>query len=235
MPTPPATHTTATIDAIFQHLCHVINYLANQDSPKDNSTDQTSTADAFSLLLICDADINDSLLTPLKQTFNQIKVRASTATDFVNAAFDSRYNLSCFIDAQLIDNKQPLIDNTNSTSQPQHTSSASSNTSEVRPDKLKQQQTIAIRLRDLFAQQSVLFISAPKVDAEHKQVNNLNGLGYILTPIDVAHNETNEDAPSANHTKLQCWQFNLYDYKQRPDWLNAKYWANPENFDKYRW
>lgn len=29
--------------------------------------------------------------------------------------------------------------------------------------------------------------------------------------------------------------FNLYDYKQRPDWLNAKYWANPELWDVYRW
>nr|WP_264480642.1 DUF6231 family protein [Psychrobacter sp. I-STPA6b] len=39
--------------------------------------------------------------------------------------------------------------------------------------------------------------------------------------------------PLAQH--LSIWQFNLYDYKYRPDWLNAKYWANPENFDKYRW
>ena len=24
-------------------------------------------------------------------------------------------------------------------------------------------------------------------------------------------------------------------YKQVPDWLNAKFWANPENFGKYWW
>ncbi|WP_420429296.1 DUF6231 family protein [Algiphilus sp.] len=29
--------------------------------------------------------------------------------------------------------------------------------------------------------------------------------------------------------------FNLYDYKHRPDWLNAKHWANPELWDVYRW
>lgn len=34
---------------------------------------------------------------------------------------------------------------------------------------------------------------------------------------------------------LNVWQFNLYDYKPRPNWLNADYWANPENWDKYRW
>lgn len=31
------------------------------------------------------------------------------------------------------------------------------------------------------------------------------------------------------------WQFNILTYKQVPDWLNAKFWANPENWDKYRW
>ncbi|MCF3991384.1 DUF6231 family protein, partial [Pseudomonas aeruginosa] len=25
------------------------------------------------------------------------------------------------------------------------------------------------------------------------------------------------------------------EYKQVPDWLNAKFWANPENFGKYWW
>ncbi|MGV8865199.1 MAG: DUF6231 family protein, partial [Pseudomonas sp.] len=25
------------------------------------------------------------------------------------------------------------------------------------------------------------------------------------------------------------------DYKQVPDWLNAKFWANPENYGKYWW
>ncbi|MHA7835400.1 MAG: DUF6231 family protein [Algiphilus sp.] len=29
--------------------------------------------------------------------------------------------------------------------------------------------------------------------------------------------------------------FNLYDYKHRPDWLNAKHWANPDLWDVYRW
>jgi hypothetical protein len=31
------------------------------------------------------------------------------------------------------------------------------------------------------------------------------------------------------------WQFNILEYKQIPDWLNSRYWANPENFGKYRW
>ena len=43
--------------------------------------------------------------------------------------------------------------------------------------------------------------------------------------------------PAAAHAfgSATLWQFNLYDYKQLPNWLNADYWANPENWDKHRW
>lgn len=34
---------------------------------------------------------------------------------------------------------------------------------------------------------------------------------------------------------VELWQFNLFDYKQLPDWLNSKFWANPENWGKFRW
>ncbi len=34
---------------------------------------------------------------------------------------------------------------------------------------------------------------------------------------------------------FELWQFNLFDYKQVPDWLNSRFWANPEHWDKYRW
>ncbi len=33
----------------------------------------------------------------------------------------------------------------------------------------------------------------------------------------------------------ELWQFNILEYKQIPDWLNSRYWANPENWNKYRW
>ena len=32
-----------------------------------------------------------------------------------------------------------------------------------------------------------------------------------------------------------AWYFSLETYKRTPDWLNNRYWANPEKFDKYRW
>lgn len=34
---------------------------------------------------------------------------------------------------------------------------------------------------------------------------------------------------------LHLFTYDLLDYKQAPDWLNAKFWANPENFGKYWW
>jgi hypothetical protein len=34
---------------------------------------------------------------------------------------------------------------------------------------------------------------------------------------------------------LHLFTYDLHDYKQVPDWLNAKFWANPQNFGKYWW
>ena len=34
---------------------------------------------------------------------------------------------------------------------------------------------------------------------------------------------------------MQVWQFNILTYKHVPDWFNAKFWANPQNWDKFRW
>ena len=38
-----------------------------------------------------------------------------------------------------------------------------------------------------------------------------------------------------NSSDFALWQFNILTYKHVPDWFNSKYWANPENWDKYRW
>ncbi|TBU94700.1 DUF6231 family protein [Phytopseudomonas dryadis] len=34
---------------------------------------------------------------------------------------------------------------------------------------------------------------------------------------------------------LSLFTYDLLEYKQVPDWLNAKFWANPDNFGKYWW
>lgn len=34
---------------------------------------------------------------------------------------------------------------------------------------------------------------------------------------------------------IRYYGFDVSTYKTTPDWLNARYWANPELFDRYRW
>lgn len=38
-----------------------------------------------------------------------------------------------------------------------------------------------------------------------------------------------------NEQVLTLFTYDLLDYKQVPDWLNSRFWANPENFGKYWW
>lgn len=33
----------------------------------------------------------------------------------------------------------------------------------------------------------------------------------------------------------QLYNYAIESYQFPKDWLNSRYWANPENFDKYRW
>ena len=34
---------------------------------------------------------------------------------------------------------------------------------------------------------------------------------------------------------VHLYHYDIYNYKTTPDWLNAKYWANPAMWDKSRW
>lgn len=34
---------------------------------------------------------------------------------------------------------------------------------------------------------------------------------------------------------VDLYHFDIDTYKTTPDWLNSRYWANPDLFDKYRW
>lgn len=33
----------------------------------------------------------------------------------------------------------------------------------------------------------------------------------------------------------RLYYFDIFDYKDAPDWLNSRYWANPRMWDKARW
>lgn len=98
---------------------------------------------------------------------------------------------------------------------------------------LQQYIPLLMRYRDLYAAH-VLIALNDTVDLK----------AYGFTPFDVLSEQNLEDKAinraksSLSDTSLDSatlWQFNLYDYKQLPNWLNADYWANPENWGKSRW
>ncbi|MGL3043896.1 hypothetical protein AY605_07650 [Acinetobacter sp. SFD] len=76
---------------------------------------------------------------------------------------------------------------------------------------------ILVKLRDLFAKRLVV------VSRLHNE-KLLRALGFTQLIDKTAH-----------EADFALWQFNILTYKHVPDWFNSKFWANPENWDKFRW
>lgn len=76
---------------------------------------------------------------------------------------------------------------------------------------------VLVKLRDLMAKRIVV---AAQLDDEKL----LRSLGFTRL---LEHSQQAAD--------FEFWQFNILTYKQVPDWLNARFWANPENWNKFRW
>lgn len=101
------------------------------------------------------------------------------------------------------------------------------------PELLQQYIPLLMRYRDLYA--AHLFIALD---------GTLDLKAYGFTPFDILHEpslemntteQTEQPLSVKSSASARLWQFNLYDYKQLPNWLNADYWANPENWGKNRW
>lgn len=80
-------------------------------------------------------------------------------------------------------------------------------------------ETLIAALRDLYAE-TLYCLADPILWPAVKMV----ALG--LRPIGVYPQPTTQHA---------LYYFDLYDYKRTPDWLNAKFWAHPERWEKARW
>jgi hypothetical protein len=76
---------------------------------------------------------------------------------------------------------------------------------------------ILVKLRDLMAKRIVVLSHI-----EDEQL--LRSLGFTQL-IDRKNEQEN----------LALWQFNILNYKHVPDWFNSKFWANPDNWNKFRW
>ncbi|AGY91941.1 hypothetical protein SPICUR_04820 [Spiribacter curvatus] len=78
------------------------------------------------------------------------------------------------------------------------------------------------RLRDVCASR-VLVIGAPQSGALLGR-QQLIGLGFRRW-----------ETTGEGDDRRRWYEFSLADYKVTPDWLNARHWANPELWDRYRW
>ncbi|MEX0386189.1 DUF6231 family protein [Spiribacter onubensis] len=78
------------------------------------------------------------------------------------------------------------------------------------------------RLRDLHADR-VLVIASGEPDG-HLGRQELIGLGFQRWG-------SSRDPDG----RRRWYEFDIAHYKVTPDWLNARHWANPELWDKYRW
>ncbi|WP_273779095.1 DUF6231 family protein [Acinetobacter sp. GSS19] len=76
---------------------------------------------------------------------------------------------------------------------------------------------LLVKLRDLMAKRIVVVSSL-------QDEKLLRALGFTQLIDKTAHD-----------SDFALWQFNILTYKHVPDWFNSKFWANPENWDKYRW
>ena len=79
-------------------------------------------------------------------------------------------------------------------------------------------QHLLVAARDLLARRVLAFLPEP---AQVAIPSPYIALGYQRLAR-LAHDES-------------AWIFAIHSYKNTPDWLNSRYWAHPENFDRHRW
>ena len=84
-------------------------------------------------------------------------------------------------------------------------------------DNISQGTQVISKLRDLLAER-VLVITCE--NSNSWPIHSMLGFGFKR----IAELKNN-----------QAWGFDIHTYKEVPDWLNAKFWANPQNWGKYWW
>lgn len=85
----------------------------------------------------------------------------------------------------------------------------------------KQALHLLARLRDLHARQVLAFVPIAALGWHEA---DLLALGM------------QRQARYHHHDELmEAWSFDIKTYKAVPDWLNPRFWANPEKWDRFRW
>ena len=92
---------------------------------------------------------------------------------------------------------------------------------------------LMMRYRDLYAAHLLIALDS-SIDLKAYGFTRFDILNEQALKLNDTH-QVDQTEPLLSSVSATLWQFNLYDYKQLPNWLNADYWANPENWDKNRW
>ncbi len=84
--------------------------------------------------------------------------------------------------------------------------------------------TLISRLRDVYCRRLLIAVNTKTPEKQDTvSWHDTDFIAYGLTRL-----KTYQDG--------HClYEYNILNYKNTPDWLNAKNWANPELWGKYRW
>lgn len=99
---------------------------------------------------------------------------------------------------------------------------------------LQQYIPLLMRYRDIYAAH-LLIVLDKAIDLRAYGLTPFDILSEAFLAKDITHQKDTTLLTASSPISPTLWQFNLYDYKQLPNWLNADYWANPENWGKNRW
>ena len=85
-------------------------------------------------------------------------------------------------------------------------------------------QQLLSRLRDQLADTVIACVDTRDAQSADWTIARFIGLGF----------RRSADSRGLD-TPIAIYRYDIHDYKTTPDWLNSRYWANPERWDRDRW
>lgn len=88
---------------------------------------------------------------------------------------------------------------------------------------------IIAQIRDQHAREMLLIVAVDQDQSNQNIESNWQLADFISLGMKLVGEFKQENR------QVQAYYYAVETYKKIPDWLNSKYWANPEMFNKYRW
>ena len=82
------------------------------------------------------------------------------------------------------------------------------------------------RIKNQYCSHVKVFLSFSKDDSEALAIakKTLHSLGFLfITPLQL------------NQKQYDCYSYEITNYNKKRSWNSPEYWANPQNFDRFRW